>query len=125
CAVEIRADLAGLEIDVGGATVGVLFDSFKGKLVEAIPVNMIGVDDRDPFFAGIVVHLFEESPLRFEVGIHGAMVVEMILGQIRKYSDIKTYSGDAVLGEAVRGDLHDHGATIPVAHLADEVLQVR
>ena len=49
----------------------------------------------------------EEARLRGEVLLHGAVVVEMVLGEIGEDGDIDGQTPDALLLEGVAGHLHD------------------
>ncbi len=67
----------------------------------------------------------EEHPLRREVGVHVAVVVEVVAGEVREDGDPELEAVDALEGERVRGHL-EHGAPAPgVHHLPEEGLEVR
>ena len=70
------------------------------------------------------VGLREQTPLRFEVLVHCAVEVEMVLGQVGEDEHGETSSLEPSLRRRHRGRLHHAGAIPLPEHLAEEALQV-
>src|SRR5437773_11547640 len=65
--------------------------------------RVAGIDDSNPIG---FEPLIEESYLRLEVGVHRWVIVEMVLGKIRKTSCVKRDACEALLIERVARSLH-------------------
>ena len=59
-----------------------------------------------------------------EVGLHGPVVVEVVLAQVREDGHVVAVAVEAVLDEGVRGDLERHGRPAGVPCLRERTLQV-
>ena len=69
------------------------------------PVRIILVEDRDPGRSS--QGAIEQFRLCGEVVLHGAVVIEMIAGEVGEDSHVKMQTGNSFLVESVGGDLHD------------------
>ena len=66
----------------------------------------------------------EEMLLRIAVVIEGLMVVDMIAGEVGEQRAVKVQSGDALLGDCVRRDLHERIRTAGIHHAAEQAVQL-
>ena len=91
---------------------------FAGNLViQAFSVVIIRIDD-------CLVTDVEQHPLRLIVVLHGLVVVEVILRQIREHCNLEMCRTDALLHEPERADLHHDRIAARIRHFAVEGEQV-
>ena len=75
---------------------------------------VITIDDH--FTSSLVGHGLEQDALGVEVVFQGAMVIQMVLGQIGEHGRLEGDAVHAVLMQGVGGDFHRHGAAAIRAH---------
>ena len=109
---------AELQVDaVEHARAGVEGDRVRQLGGEAAPVLVADVHDRG-------VRLLEERPLRLVVALHRAVVVEMVLRQVREDEHGEVRAREPSLDLRDRRRLHHTAVVTPVDHLAEEALEV-
>ncbi len=79
--------------------------------------RIVDVDDR-----GVEAGPREEAFLRDAIGVHRAVVVEVIAREIREHREIERDRVDAALVERVRGDFHRDMRRAPVAERREKAL---
>ena len=79
-------------------------DAGTGTRNQRLAEAVVGIDDRR-----FEVRKIEQTCLGSSIGIHVAVVVEVVAGQVGKDRDIEGHPGDARLVECVRGHLHADG----------------
>jgi hypothetical protein len=67
----------------------------------------------------------EQAGLGGEVGLHRAVPVEMVLGEVRVDRHGEAGAVDAAQVQPVRGDLHGHGVDPTRVHPSQQTLQIR
>ena len=90
------------------------------RIAEEAAVCVIEVDDRA---VGLVRS--EQLCLRVEVGGHVAVVVEMVLAQVREDRHREVGAIDPMEVERMRGDFHGHGLAPGSQHLGQCGLELR
>ena len=95
----------------GGAAIGL------DRVEKAAAVGAVEVD------GGGEARGDEELALGLEVCLHRAVVVEVVLREVREGDGREARALDATLRDGVRGDLHHGGLAAVVAHLREEGLQ--
>src|SRR5579875_3813960 len=67
----------------------------------------------------------EQAGLGLEVGLHVAVVVEVVLGEVGEHGSVEGDGGDPLLDEGVGRDFHGDGAHSRVAQFSQTGLQLR
>ena len=67
----------------------------------------------------------EQDGLGIAVGLHGLVEIQMVLGQIGKYSHGILHPIDPVQCQGVGGDLHDHMGAAGIPHLREQALEFK
>ena len=120
----VRHDLEG---NVGGAAVTrgvgagcpVGHDARRRPLYHRLPGRIVLVDDRH----GVGVEHREQRGFRVAVGFDGAVVVEVVVGEVGEDGGGEALAADALLDERVGGDLHRARRAAGVGHLAEEPVE--
>ncbi len=124
-ALIVQLELATLQRDNArcGAVVGVVCEpeaahahQWRELLIEAATIGVIDVDDSCGLARAVGDHVVEELLFRLVVFFHVAMVVEVVLGEIRKDTDAELRARAAFLAQGMRGDLHRDGAAAILHH---------
>jgi hypothetical protein len=68
--------------------------------------------------------LAKEPQLCLEVGLHRAVQIEVVLGQVAKGRHVELHAADAPERKTMRGDLHRHHIATSVDHLREQRLQL-
>lgn len=96
----VIADTRGGEFDIGGADSS-LFDTVGGVggtgALKPRGGGVVGIDNTE-------VGLFKEATLSGAIIGEGAVVVEMVVGEVGKDSDFNRDAESAELSDGVRGD---------------------
>ena len=103
---------------VGGGGVGEEVGAVDEASEEAAAVGVVGVDDGGGF--GVFE---EEAGFGGEVGLHGFVVVEVVLGEVGEDGEGETAGADAGLVDGVAGDFDDGGAAAGGNHLSEGGLE--
>ena len=116
-----------VELDVLGPEVGVALEGIgehppPGHLPELVAPRVVEVEHRVAVLAQVGV---EEQALGREVGVHVAVEIEVVAGEVGEDRDLEAAPEDALQAQGVRGHLEHAVGAARVDHLLEEMLEIR